>query len=371
MASPKEIEVRVNLRVLLILAAIAVPLLLADVFFVLDRSRAALDATVGNHLKTIAEVTASNVSRFVQSKVVEVGLLATAAEVRHAAQAANQGYSGRNEEAAREKLLEIDRQWETPEVAALASGILASPASAYLRQYLTLNPSYKRLVLTDRLGAVIAASHKSIDYYQADEDWWLTTFRGGAGAIHVGDVQYDPISRSNFVAVDAAVLNPTQDQAIGVLRALVDIGEIKPITAQIQVGTKGDAMLVKQDGTIITSRTSLAAMMRKAEEMEAVAAGAAERASGYQVVGLRSGNKFVAFADPGLGQAFPELTWKILVAMDVDEARAAINHVTNRALGMAFGGLLAFGLLAAYFSMHRPQRFTEVGEGLHELKGPA
>ncbi len=359
MADPNRIEVHVNLRVLLVLTAVAVPLLLADVFFVLDRSRAALDSTVGDHLKAIAEVAASEVSRFVQSKVVEAGILAAEGELRQAAEAANQGYRGLGEKATQEKIRAIQRNWETPQGS--ATQMLASPASAYLRGYLTINQSFKRLLLTDAWGAVVAASHKPGDYAHADQDWWTAAFRDGAGAIHVGDVRYDPISRTNFVAIDVPVLSAGRDRAIGVLRSIVDVAEMKPITNQIQVGAKGDAMLIQGDGGIISSRNVALVLKQKAEELEVVAPMAAEQASGYTAASLKGGaRKFVAFADPGLSQAFPELNWKVIVTQDFEEARAPIARVTNRALATVFGGLLVFGLLAAYFSIHRPQRLMDI-----------
>ena len=337
------------------------PLLLADVFFVLDQSRAALDATVGNDLKTIAEVAASEVARFVQSKIVEVGLLASEGELRQAAEAANQKYRGLSQEAAQQKLSEMERNWETPKASAAAAQLLASPTSAYLRDYLAINLCFKRLLLTDAWGAVIAASHKPSNYYHVDQDWWTATFRDGAGGIHVGDVNYDSISRTNFLAIDVPVLSRGRDQAIGVLRAIVDVEEMRPITGQIQVSAKGDAMLVKDDGTIISSRNVALVMKQKAEELEVVASMAAERASGYTSASLKGGaQKFIAFADPGLSQAFPEVKWKVIVAQDLQEVRAPIARVTNRALATVFGGVLLFSLLAAYFSLNRPQKFTDI-----------
>lgn len=343
MASPNGLELRVNLKALLLLAAVAVPLLLVDLFFVLDRSRSALDATVGHHLKAIAEVMASETSRFVHAKIVEVGILAAEQEIRRAALEAGRKQAGRPK----------------PEEAAAQLG--EHPTSAYLREYLSINLSVKRLLLTDARGLSVAGSHKPLNYYQGEEDWWAATFRDGAGAIHVGDVGYDPITRTNFLAIDAPVLTPGREQVIGVMRAIVDVAEMKPITTQIQVGSKGEAMLVKGDGTIISSRGTALVPKQKAEEMEIVGPLAAEQGSGYTQATLKGGSrKLIAFADPGLSQAFPELSWKVIVTQDLEEARAPLASMTNRAMGTAFGGLLLFAFLAAYFSLHRPQKFTDI-----------
>jgi hypothetical protein len=350
-------QLRVNPKILLILAAVAVPLLLVDLFFVLDRSRRALDTTVGNHLKNIAEVMASETSRFVHAKIVEIGILAAEEELRRAAVAANQ------KTATDAVIREIDRNWETAKTAEVANRLLAHPASEYLRGYLSINLSVKRLLLTDERGVSVAGSHKPIDYFQGDEEWWTACYRDGAGAIHVGDVGFDPVSRTNFLAIDAPVLTPGRDRVIGVLRAIVDVAEMRPITTQIQMGGRGEAMLVKGDGTILSSRNIAQVGRLKAEEMEVVGPLAGDQASGYTSASLKGGSqKMIAFADPGLGQAFPELNWRIIVTQDLEEARAPIAAVTNRAMGTAFGGLLLFALLAAYFSLHRPQKFTDLEE---------
>jgi hypothetical protein len=334
-------QLRVNPKILLILAAVAVPLLLVDLFFVLDRSRRALDTTVGNHLKNIAEVMASETSRFVHAKIVEIGILAAEDELRRAAAAANPN---------------------TPTDAATAR-LLAHPASAYLRGYLSINLSVKRLLLTNERGESVAGSHPPLDHFQGDEDWWKAAYRDGAGAIHVGDVGFDPVSRTNFLAIDAPVLTPGRDRVIGVLRAIVDVGEMRPITTQIQMSGRGEAMLVKGDGTIISSRNIAQVGRQKAEEMEVIGPLAGSQASGHTTASLKGGSqKMIAFADPGLGQAFPGLNWKVIVTQDLEEARAPIATVTNRAMGMAFGGLLLFALLAAYLSLHRPQKFTDLEE---------
>ena len=40
----------------------------------------------------------------------------------------------------------------------------------------------QRYLLTDAKGAVIAATNKTSDYFQADERWWEEAYNNGKGA---------------------------------------------------------------------------------------------------------------------------------------------------------------------------------------------
>jgi membrane protease subunit (stomatin/prohibitin family) len=42
--------------------------------------------------------------------------------------------------------------------------------------------------VTDQKGAVVAATHKTLDYFQADEDFWQAAYAQGRGAINLTDI---------------------------------------------------------------------------------------------------------------------------------------------------------------------------------------
>lgn len=358
--------VRVNLKVLLIILAVTLPLLLVDMFLALDRSRERLSSAIGGHFETIAQVTASEVSRWIHSRVVQVGVLAANPEVRRAVAEANRSHQGVSESAMQARFKERDENWDSPKVAPIVSQMLSNSASVYLREFVALNPSFKRILVADGLGASVAGSHKSIDYYQADEDWWTKAFGDGwGGVIYVEDPQYDSVTRINFVGINAPVLDAKREQVIGVVRTIVDLGEMMPITGQVRFGKTGDAILVKGDGTLLSAANPSVILAEKADELEAIKdmEGAEIRASGYTIASLKGGNrKFLGFADVGLAQAFPDLEWRVIVSQDYEESTAPITAINNRVL---ISGFLAIGLiviLAIYFSLHRPEKLTDIEE---------
>jgi len=363
MAAPSSLTVRINLKVVLIVLAIAVPLLLADMFLVLDRSSNALTATIGTQTEALAKVTAGEVHRWIRWKVNEVQLLVATSELRRALLEANRRYAGMSEGAVQAMVMDTDRDWETPKVAPLVSRMLSTPASVFLKNHTALDPSFRRFLVADARGAAVAGSHKSIDYNQSDEPWWTTSFGDGrTGRIYVEDVRFDPITRTNFVPINAPILDPEKHQVIGVLRAVVDVTGMTPIVSQIQLGKTGQAMLVKADGTVICSRDAALDMNRKAEEIEALRS-SGDRASGY--IGLLMSNRqrrFVGFADTDLTRPFPELRWTVIVSQDFEEAMGPIRTINRRVLLSAFVAMGLVAILAVYFSTHRPPEITDLEE---------
>lgn len=357
------LTLHVNLKTLLIVLAVATPLLVADMFLVLDRSEDDLTATIGNYTETIARGAASEVSRWVHGRVNEARVVAAIPEVRRIANEANRAYSGLNEQAIQSRLERVDRDWETPRAAPVVARMLDNPASVYLRNYIKLNPTFRRLLVTDQEGAAIAGSHKSIDYNQSDEDWWIAGFGDGrAGRIYIEDVRVDPITRTNFTGINLPILDAAGERVIGVLRAIVDVSAVGPAVARVQLGGTGHAMLIRTDGTFIAARDVSANMERKAEESELLGL-RADQVSGYGDLLLKGGaRKFVGFAHTDLSIPFPDLRWAVLVSQDYAEATAPIAAIRRRLLLSAFLAIAVVGILAVYFSIHRPQEVVDLEE---------
>lgn len=60
--------------------------------------------------------------------------------------------------------------------------------------------------LTDHLGANVAMTQKTSDYWQGDESKFTGCFTGGVGTLHFGEVDFDESSQSYCVHVSIPVL---------------------------------------------------------------------------------------------------------------------------------------------------------------------
>ena len=77
---------------------------------------------------------------------------------------------------------DVEKRWsELGEEDQLIKKILENQLSKTLRASRSVEGSYGEIFVTDAAGQVVAATNKTSDYWQADEDWWLQTYNHGHG----------------------------------------------------------------------------------------------------------------------------------------------------------------------------------------------
>lgn len=366
MAPEERFEFRISFRKLLVGLVLAlVPISLAGLYSI-TRSHKSLESTVGTHFKTIAESTAEGVSRFIHDRAIEVALIAADASILEAVQAGNRSYEKLADDAAIARIEKLDSVWNTPAAEGALREILSSKASVSLRRRHDLDPRILRITVTDAKGAVVAASHKTLDYYQADEEYWKNIYAEGRGSISLTDVLYDEATKTNYIGVGIPVLEATSGQFIGTVDALVDVSTLFPIVNRVQFGPTGRTMLVRDDGFVISAPQTTIPVKVKAEEYAALQENAANlegQESGYLVADIRGGRKhLIGYAATDLKRNYRNLGWTVLVAQETSEAFAAVRTVERLIAFMSLLGLAAVTFVAAYFASHRRTPFTEIGE---------
>ena len=136
--------------------------------------------------------------------------------------------SGCGRKLIRERLLAKDQTWVTPQGEALVEQTMSNAGSEALRRKLTVDPSFLRITVTDLEGATVAATHKTLDYYQADEEYWQDIYFYGRGggesdgrAVRRGDEELLHRGRGCRVVRET-------NQIMGTLDALVQVGSLLP-----------------------------------------------------------------------------------------------------------------------------------------------
>ncbi len=132
------------------------------------------------------------------------------------------------------------------------------------------DPLLRRITVTDIRGAVVAATHKTIDYAQADEEYWQNIYADGRGAVSITDILYDDVTKASDIGIGMPILEEGTNQVVGTLDALVDVSTIFPILRQAQFGPSGRVMLVKSDGTVIAAPAVSTTAKLKSDEYAAV-----------------------------------------------------------------------------------------------------
>jgi putative methionine-R-sulfoxide reductase with GAF domain len=154
-------------------------------------------------------------------------------------------------------IAELDSLWRAADAAnndsdPFVSSVLSSPVSDELRVFRESFPAHVELFVTDRSGINIAATNRTSDYYQADEDWWQAAFAQGAGAVFIGQPEFDDSSDTLAVNMAMPIWSPNQDQIVGILRTTVDISILNEILGSVAIGQTGGVDLRLPNDTMIS-----------------------------------------------------------------------------------------------------------------------
>jgi hypothetical protein len=362
-----DVSVRVSLKKLLItLILIVVPISLFGLYMV-SRANREMRTAVEKNFETIAVAGANRISNYVHDRVIQVSAIAHLPSVVDAVSAANREHGGLSDAAFQDKVTRMEKSWNTPAAEPTVKDLLGSPVARVLQAQLTADRRLLRITLTDARGAVIAATHKTLDYYQADEDFWQAIYAQGRGAVNLTDILYDDVTHSNYIGIGVPVVEPGTNRFVGALDVLMDLSTILPEAATQRPGSTMKLMLVKKDGTVISGPGTTLSMNVKAPEWAALTdAGRAGNASGGMVAAFPGGEQVVAFADTGLGSDYRNLAWAALVTQNAREAMAPLSGVVRLFFLFVFANLAALALAAVYFSLHRRVHYEDIREAMKE-----
>jgi hypothetical protein len=340
-----------------------------------SQTQRSLERTIGNQFKTIADSTAAEISQFIHDRVMDVGMMALDPAVVDTIAASNRAYQGQPDSAITVRMKESEESWNTPAAVPFVQSILSTRASRVLRRHRELDQRFLRVLVTDEKGAVVAATHKPVNYYQAEQDYWQAIYAQGRGAVNVTDILYDEVTKSNYIGIGAPVLEEGSNRFIGAVDALVDLSSLFPVVNRSQVARGAQTMLVKDDGTVITAPQATLSMNLKSDEFAAIrdALGSLRgRQTGYLTASLRSGGRdLIGFADTGLKQDYQNLGWVVLVTQDESDALAPVSTSLRLIALLALIGLAGVTLMAVYFSLHHTRELTDIEEAIEAPRSNA
>jgi hypothetical protein len=360
---PKEpFELHVSFKRLLIGLLITVVPISVVGLYAITKSDSELQRTIGTHYKVLAETTARAVEQFVHDRVVNVGAVADESLVVAAAEASNRLLAPVSEEALAERIRDVEQGWNGIPSASIVSGILSSDAAGRLRRYLELDPRFLRITVTDARGVTVAATHKTLDYFQADEEFWQAIHAEGRGAVSVTKILYDEVTKSSYVGVGVPIVEESTGRFIGAVDALVDVSSLFGVVNQSHPPLNLRTTLVTEEGVVISAPDVNLSMKLVSEEFVAVRDSLTTlsgRQTGYVVTHVTGEDKrVIGFADTGLKEDYQNLGWVVLVSQDARAAFASIRLV-GRLLGLlALLGLAMVTLLVVYFSLHRKDEYV-------------
>jgi len=357
------VDLRISLtKLLTAVVLVIVPLSFLGLYLT-SRSYTSLEQAVGAQLRDVAQAGSTAVAQFINDRVAEVRVLAAEPAVVNAVNSANRTPAGVAEPLLSERIEKTEADWNNPAGERLVGEILSSPASLFLSRYKALEPRLLRITVSDKNGAVVAASDKPTHYLQTSQPYWQAVFAQGRGSTSVSDVLYSDEAQHEYIAISLPILDETSQQFIGAISALVGFGSPFGLMGLDQKGQGERRLLVHDDGTVIVGPNVNVSAKLKSDEFLAVrdALGTVRgRQAGYVVTNTPEGARIVGFADPGLNQTYPNLKWSVLVSYDMGEAMLPVLTVGRFAVFMVGLSLLLLILLGVYFYLHRKQQLADI-----------
>src|SRR3990172_10361421 len=96
----------------------------------------------------------------------------------------------------------LNREWEAATgVTAFMRALIDHPAAQRLKEVRRSSPEIQEAFLTDALGANVAITNKTSDFFQGDEVQYLEAFNPGKGGVHVGELALDTSIHSHSIHV--------------------------------------------------------------------------------------------------------------------------------------------------------------------------
>lgn len=120
-----------------------------------------------------------------------------------------------------------DIEWQGAiETDRIAQIILTNTSADELESFRARFPDHQEIFVTDKYGALLAATNMTTDYYQADEEWWQSTYNNGAGALYIEQPTFDENRGLLSLAMAVPIYEENGESVIGVLRSVYDLRTI-------------------------------------------------------------------------------------------------------------------------------------------------
>ena len=146
---------------------------------------------------------------------------------------------------------EMDRQWQiSPEESGLVKQYTENAIAKYLKSIVKNDPDIAEVLIADGDGGLVAASGKTTDFYQADEEWWKKLFEPGVEKVYIGEIAHD--ESSGVLSFILAI--PIVDRYENIIGACKVVSYAKRVLLPISdFGFKktGNAVLVNRQGRMV------------------------------------------------------------------------------------------------------------------------
>jgi len=245
--------IRHKLNILMILTAI-VPLLIA-LLITHSVSISQRREIIGNTFKQLSEKARDSIVMMLKQDIESVQQLSVFPAIIEFLKTNNSRFGPFD----MTKVNVIDNQWKNLTMDdPIIKQVLDNELSTTLRAFKIVEGSFGEVLVTDSDGRLVAATNKTTDYWQADEEWWQKAYQMGKGQTYLSKFGYDESAKVHSLDICVPVLtNEPPYRVIGIIKGVLDITHLFDAIENLDVGVGGNAALLSEGGKILTSRNEV------------------------------------------------------------------------------------------------------------------
>ncbi|MFH1783685.1 MAG: ATP-binding protein [bacterium] len=290
---------------------------------------------IGRSYRKMADLLSVSVTEMIEEQIQDIRVHVNSPIWHQFIISHNKNYQGKDQAQVTRTFLEMDNKWKKATGKdMLLRQYLGHPLSVRLKALIADEKSIGEIFLTDKLGGLVAASGKTSDFYQADEDWWQETYYDGKGRLFVGDIEFDDSSKIWSIPIGFPIRN-NQGEVIGICKAIVDIESFFKPLRNFRIGTTGHAIIIDDKARILfyPGVAPMSSVLCSEEELNRIKLldwGLAKNTNLHKKEIILS---FSPLTQPQM--LVSGINWYVAVMQESDEAFTSVRSVLKRDLLLA------------------------------------
>lgn len=310
--------------------------------------RSNLQSSVGINLKAQAQGRAIAIANLIAKQSEALESFALSKEIQSHVLAANAAYATNDVTEIGDELSQRDLAWKAAaDGDPLVQAVLNNAAGDELHKFRGYFPGYNDLLLTDKYGAVLAATTRPNGFDQSILSWWKAAFHNGQGTIYISQPMLDPATGSRHQVFAIPIRAQINSDLVGILMATNRIEALAQLLVIEGLDQKVEYRLMLPTGEMLTAADQF--VLLEPDTVEQLRSTADAR---YTMLSFEGRSQMISQApvtpsDPEEVIAFDSLNWTLLAHQDAGEVFAPLNEAWRSVLlGAPFILLLTAGLAA-------------------------
>ena len=333
--SPAFANLSIRIKVILtffLVSALSVSLVtLMSYLTIRSNLQSAVGITLKAHARDRAQAISSLLSK--QSDALEGFVLSKV--IQDQAAAASAEYTTDSLAVIRDQLDQHEMAWRSaPDSDPLVQDVLNNETVHELRKFQNNFTGYSDLLLTDKYGALLAATTRPTNYDQSILSWWQAAFHNGEGTIFMSQPILHPDTGSRYMIIVIPVRAHLDSALVGILMATYSLQDIEQMLVTKAPGQMVENSLALPTGQMLMSGNRLISIEQNTlERLQATSD------LDFTVMSFEDKSKLVSQAlvtvpssDPEETIAFHGLNWTIIAHQEHAEAFAPLHAAWRTAL---------------------------------------